>query len=50
MRRFGLIGCTLVLAFTALLVLTTCGRPTARPDVPPSPPPLPDAPAAFVRR
>ncbi|MDT4989051.1 MAG: hypothetical protein QOI74_3145 [Micromonosporaceae bacterium] len=40
-RRFGLIGWTLVLALTALLVLTTCGRP-ARPPVPPAP-----APATF---
>jgi hypothetical protein len=40
-RRLGLIGCTLVVAFTALLVLTTCCRPTRPSPVPPQPP-LPD--------
>jgi hypothetical protein len=46
-KRFGLVGWTLVLAFTALLVLTTCGRPAQHPPVPPAPPPLPDGPSGF---
>ena len=38
MRRLGVIGLTLALALTALLVLTTCGRPS-RPEPTPEPTP-----------
>jgi hypothetical protein len=36
-KRFGLVGWTLVLALTALLVLTTCGRPARLAPAPPAP-------------
>ncbi|NJC64851.1 hypothetical protein HC028_10100 [Planosporangium flavigriseum] len=41
MKRFGLIGCVLAIALTALLVAATCGRP-ARPEPELPQPPLPD--------
>jgi hypothetical protein len=44
--NFGLVGWTLVIALTALLVLTTCGRPARHTPAPPAPAPnatTPDA-------